>query len=409
MKVKKIFGILVCILLIATFLFVGCKTGAAVSETTTAVSDATATTASAEASTTIAATETTAEQKLTVVKYGIQPYLDFMPLYGAHVLGLDKELGIDMQFIPFPSDSSAIRANLTGGVDISAGSITNIVDVLGKGQVPDLRIWANTCQFKGFIVMARKGEFKTFDELLKELGTFEEAQKAVFAQMKGKTFCSYKQGSIGIIGAMLANANLTVDDVKFLEFGDDAKAAAAFMKGEGDFYTGGLPQEISILNQGGYVALAGNEQIGESGLWFSNNYTMKEYLDNNKDTILKLTAIMYRANRYVNEKPDAMATIMTDYLNKAAASELTVDDVKSMQKDFIDFENIESSKTGVFGGPDSKTYWKRSVDYYVKLAEEMKTIEPGSVNLDNYVVQEAIFNDLLGNQSLMDWYNSPLK
>jgi len=359
----------------------------------------------------VALAEKPGEEGVQKLKIAVLPYFDYQPYVGAHAIGLDRELGLEFDLIPFPNENSGIRALITNSIDICEGSMNVIPNIIP--QTPELRVFLSITQFKGFVVIGRKsqvarGQIKTFDTLMKEKGTFNPAQRAVFAQMKGKTFCLNKASYAGITGAMLANAGLTLNDVRILDFADDAKAAAAFLRGEGDFYYGSLPQEIRLLKEPDYVAIVGNEAIGPAGLWFSNAFAMQDYIDNNMDTILKLVAIHYRVIRYMHEKPDAVLPAMVGFLNKAAATNLTVDDAKNLIKNFEDFANLERSKTTVYGGPGSPNYWKKSMDYYIKQNEDMGTIEKGSVKSEDFVNQEQIFKKFLQNKELVDWVNRPL-
>jgi ABC-type nitrate/sulfonate/bicarbonate transport system substrate-binding protein len=353
----------------------------------------------------------TGESGMKVVKVGILPYFDYQPLVGAQAIGLDKEMGIKLELIPFPNENSGIRALVTNSIDICEGSVDVVPNIIP--QTPELRVWRNITQFKGFVIIGRakdtaSGRLKSFDVLLKEKGDFASAQRAVFAQMKGTIFCLNKASYEGITSAMLENANLTLDDIKILDFADDAKAAAAFLRGEGDFYYGSLPQEIKLLKEPDYVAIAGNEAIGPAGLWFSNSFVMKEYLDKNMDTIMKLAAIHYRVVRYMYEQPDKVLPPMVDFLNKASAGNMTVNDAKDLMRDFEDFATLERSKTTVYGGPSSPNYWKISVDYYIKQEEKNGNITPGSVKAEDFVIQEQLFNKLLQEKKLVDWISKPL-
>jgi ABC-type nitrate/sulfonate/bicarbonate transport system substrate-binding protein len=350
------------------------------------------------------------EGGLKVVKVGILPYFDYQPLVGAQAIGLDKELGLKLELIPFPNENSGIRALITNSIDVCEGSVNVVPNIIP--QTPELRVWRNITQFKGFVIIGRKsdvasGKLKTFDVLLKEKGDFASAQRAVFAQMAGTTFCLNRASYEGITSAMLENADLTLDDIRIIDFADDAKAAAAFLRGEGDFYYGSLPQEIKLLKEPDYVAVAGNEAIGPAGLWFSNSFVMKDYLDKNMDTIMKLAAIHYRVVRYMDEQPDKVLPAMVDFLNKASAGNLTVDDAKNLIKNFEDFATLERSKTTVYGH-DSPNYWKISVDYYIKQNEKTGNLKPGEVKAEDFVIQEELFNKLLQEKKLVDWINKPL-
>jgi hypothetical protein len=64
---------------------------------------------------------------------------------------------------------------------------------------------------------------------------------------------------------MLENADLTLDDITILDFADDAKAAAAFLRGEGDFYYGSLPQGSNCSRNQTMSRLRATRQSGQPG------------------------------------------------------------------------------------------------------------------------------------------------
>ena len=347
------------------------------------------------------------DEEFQTIKVGVLPYFDYQPFVGAHEIGLDRELGLDLELIPFPNENSGVRALVTGSIDVCEGSVDVVPNIIP--QTPELRVFLNVAQFKGFQVIGREGKVKVFDDILREKGgDFDAAVKAVYSQLDGKTFTINKTSYEGTVSSMLENADLTLDDVTILDFADDAKAAAAFLRGEGDFYVGSLPQQVRMLKEPGFVAVSGNETIGPGGLWFSNAFAMEDFVNENKDVILKLAAIHYRTIRYMHEKPDLILPAMVDFLNKSAATNMTVAEAKNLMEKFIDFFTLESSKTSVYGGSKSPTYWKTSVDYYIKQNEDMGKLSPGAVKAGSFVIQEKIFNELLKDRELIDWINKPL-
>ena len=342
----------------------------------------------------------------TVVKMATLPYLDYTGFVGAHALGLDKQQGIELQFVPFPLEAPATQALERGSIDVGQGALGSLVPILP--QATDLRVVMNDVQFKGFVFVGREGKIKAFSSLLSEYdGDFQKAQQATLEQFKGQTFVLVKSSFEGILKSTLEQVGLTLDDVKVLDFQNDAQAAAAFLRGTGDLYTGSLPQEIRILKEPGYVAVAGNEVLGPAGLWYSNTFTTAKYLADNHDTVMKLIAVYYRFMRYLSEEPDKALPPMIDYLNKQASSNVTLEDEKAILSEFEDFATVESSKSGVYD-PNSALYWRKAMQNFVTQNESLGKIPQGAINIDDVVVQEKLFNELLNNKELMDWINSPL-
>ena len=65
--------------------------------------------------------------------------------------------------------------------------------------------------------------------------------------MKGKSFAIVKVNHGPMVDSALQQVGLSLDDVEVLNFPDHPTAGFAFESGEGDFYTGALPQQIRLL------------------------------------------------------------------------------------------------------------------------------------------------------------------
>ena len=150
-------------------------------------------------------------------------------------------------------------------------------------------------------VVGRKGLITPYSEFLTQLGDAEKAKKATIAQFKGKTIAAYYPHREALIRAILEQGGLTMDDIFKLEFPDDEKAALAMVGGTGDLYLGGLPGELNLLmnHPDKFINVGGHEIMGAAGLWYSQIGSSKDWLAKNEDATLKLTAMMYRFNRYV--------------------------------------------------------------------------------------------------------------
>ncbi len=346
------------------------------------------------------------EEQITKVRIAVLPYFDCMHLVVAPKLGMDEELGLDFEFVPFTDQPTAIRAMVRGEVDVIEGGLMSSIPLYP--EVPDLRFFFTNNQFKGFMVVGRKGQVKTFEELLKEKnGDFSAAQRAVFEQMRGKMFCLTVVNNLPTVAAMLDNVGMSVDDVEVKDFANPTLAANAIIRGVGDFYVGSLPQEMKLLKmKDQFVNVASGEVLGPAGQWFSNTYALEKYVRKNYDVILKLTAINYRVIRYMHEKQDETLSVQIDYLNEHAATALTLEDAKFMFNNLLDFQTLESSQEKVYN-PDSAVYWKKGFDFYVKKNEKLEKI-PAGFPAEKCVIQEEIFHELLQDEKLINWINSPL-
>ncbi|MVA22180.1 hypothetical protein GOZ94_24920 [Agrobacterium vitis] len=340
-------------------------------------------------------------QDAKTVHVGITPYFDYMPWVIAKEKGLDKELGIDLDLVTITNTAAGVAAMRQGSLDIV--SSCHVCDFPLYQAVPALRSFLITDQFKGFIVIGRKGT-DTFADLAPKIGA-EKAKEQILKGFKGKEFPTVLSSYRPLLTAALGQVGLTVDDINVIESGDDAQAALAFQRGTGDYYMGSLPQETKLLAMPDkYVNVGGHEILGPAGLWYSTMVSTQGWLDENEDTALKLAAIWYRVSRYADEHFEEVAPLWVKATNERAAASFTVDEFKNTFQ-LMAFPTLEKAKTTVFN-PESDVYWKRSVDFYEKQNADQL---PSGVDPATRALEEKYYDKLVANKKLIDWVNSPLK
>lgn len=341
-------------------------------------------------------------QDLKTVRVGITPYFDYMPWVVAKEMGLDKQVGLDIELVTVATTPQGVAAMRQGSVDVV--SSCHVCDFPLYKSVPSLRSWLITDQFKGFIVIGRKGA-ETYDSTVAAGSTAAAAKEAILKGFTGKTFALMPASFRPLLSSALSQVGMKYEDVKILEFGDDAQAALAFQRGEGDYYMGSLTQEIKLLGSPDkYVSIGGQEILGAAGLWYSTMSSTQDWLEENEETVLKLSAIWFRMARYMAERFDETAPKLVAVNNQRAAASFTMDEFKTMYQ-LLTFPTVELAGDTVFN-PSSDLYWKRSVDFYQKqnAGDLPEGVSPG----DN-ALEESYFKKLQANAELMGWIDSPLK
>lgn len=338
--------------------------------------------------------------ELVTVKVGITPYFDYMPWVIAKEKGFDKDLGINLDLVTITNTAGGVAAMRQGSLDVV--SSCHVCDFPLYKSVPSLRSFLITDQFKGFIIVGRKGA-ETFADLEQKIGA-EKAKEQILKGFKGKSFPTVLSTYRQLLSSALGQVGMTISDINVVESGDDAQAALAFQRGTGDYYMGSLPQETKLLSMPDkYVNVGGSEILGPAGLWYSTMVSTQGWLEKNDETALKLAAIWYRVSRYANERFDAIAPDWVRATNERAAASFTVDELKTTFS-LMDFPSLQSSKETIFN-KDSYLYWERSVDFYKNHNADQL---PHGVDPSKNDVEEAYFNKLSANQKLIDWINAPL-
>jgi ABC-type nitrate/sulfonate/bicarbonate transport system substrate-binding protein len=340
-----------------------------------------------------------AEEKVTV-RVGVTPYFDYMPWVVADKLGLDEELGIDLELVNITSTARGVAAMRQGSLDVV--SSCHVCDFPLYASVPELRSWLITNQFKGFMVVGREGQ-PTYADLSKTMDP-EAAKKQILEGMKGKEFALVLSNFEKLLTAALGQVGMGISDVKVTQFSDDAAAALAFQRGTGDYYMGSLPQEAKLIATPGYVNVGGHEILGPAGLWFSTMVSTNEWLTENPETVKKLVAIWLRFARYASEDFDRVAPLWVEATNERAGAAFTVEEFKQTME-LLYFPTVEQAQKTIYN-PQSEAYWKNSVDFYKgHNAAEL----PEGVDPDSTALEQSFFEAVLADAKLAEWIGSPLK
>jgi len=236
-----------------------------------------------------------------------------------------------------------------------------------------------------------------------EMGA-EKAKEYRLNEFKGKTFCIIPQRK-PLIMDTIAQIGLTDKDVKFMNFGDDQKAATAFLSGTGDYYIGSLPQQQKLVKmEDKFVDAGGSDILGPAGLWYDTMISTDRFMKDNCEAALRTIATMYATIKEFDKDPGKFAEIASKKLSEIAGAKFTVEDYLEFQTRYDDFLSIEECKEGLYN-KGSSLYWKHPVDYYVKLSIADGLLDKEISNDEYYGEGEKLFFELLQRDDLMKLIN----
>lgn len=337
------------------------------------------------------------------VNVGRTPFFDYQFFEIAQKFGWDKELGIKFNDVWLTQSGPAMQALANGSIDIAGSCI--VCNYPFYESIPELRNFMTVNQFKGFVVIGRQGSSKSYDEFLQELNDPEAAKNAAIDQLRGMTFPIYEANYLPMLSAVLEQGNLKLEDVKTINFPDDEKAALAMIGGEGDFYIGGLPSEINLLmnHPDSFKLIGGAEILGPAGLWYSNITTTEQWLEKNEEAALRLIAMAYRFNRYIQEDIDKVLPIIVEAMNAHSGVASTVEDLGFTFDKFLDFRTYQQDAETCYN-PGSDLYWEHSAKYYVEKSTELP--EDADYSLQNPL--NEWFKKFIDRKDLLEWVDKPL-
>lgn len=337
------------------------------------------------------------------VRVAMTPFFDYQFFSVADELGWDEELGLDLQFTWFTQSGPSVQALVNGSVDTVNTCV--ICNFPFYESVPELTDFLTVNQFKGFVLIGRVGQSTSYAEFLEELGDPAAAQKATLEQVRGKTFPMYSANYETLLKATLDQAGMTLEDVQITNFPDDEKAALAYIGGTGDFYMGGLPSEINLLQNHPeeFQLIGGSEILGPAGLWYSQVASSTDWLAANEDAALKIMALSYRFNRYVNDQPDVVMPIVARAMNEHSGVATSEDDLGFIFDTFLAFRSYQDDATTTYD-PGSDLYWGRSADYYVTQSADL----PEGADYRRQNPLDEWFEKFLARADLLEWVDAPL-
>lgn len=340
---------------------------------------------------------------LQTVTIGITPYFEYQPWIIAHSLGLDKQQGLNFQFVKYTGYGANVSAMLRGSVDLGAGC--NACNYPYYKSAPQLRDWMTTDQYKGFVLIGRKGQALTLSQAEKTMSP-AAAKAAVLRQLKGKSFAIVDSYFQATVDSAIGQVGLKPSDVTLINFPTTSASALAFIKGVGDYYMGDLPEETKILTEfpDKFVMVGGADLLGPAGLWYSTMSSQQSWLDSHKSTALKMMAVWYRMMRILNDRPDSVMPQFASLINAQIGSNFTPSQVEYTVTHLDDFFTLQQAANTAFS-PQSPLYWKTSADFYAKADASSL---PSNFNVPTYILDNTYFEQLLADKSLVNWINSPL-
>jgi ABC-type nitrate/sulfonate/bicarbonate transport system substrate-binding protein len=342
---------------------------------------------------------------LTTVTVGIGPFLDNQTLPLAQELGFAAQQGIKFQFTTLPSNDAIYAAIESGQLDMGAGTLRGLVPL--AATAPSLRNYIIRDQFLGFFLVGRKSANPpAYSALIAKGVTPAQAKLDVLKSWVGKTFDIVGEQNFAPIAAGLAAVGISPKSVHVDNFADDAKAAAAFQSGVGDYYTGSLPIQSALLldHPADYVDVGGYEVLGPAGLAYDTWTTSDSWLTKNPQLALKVLAVVLKTSRYINADLGAAAPQLTQLVNTASSGDLPVAQVKLLATQFSDFLTPQQLSSRVFA-TTSPYYWQNEI----KLDIQQSTPAPPS-GYDATAVADAQswFTKLQADPQLVAWVNAPL-
>lgn len=241
------------------------------------------------------------EKKKVVVAVGGQSQFIYLPLTLAQQLGYFKDEGLEVDIQSLRGGGEAAKALIGGSADVVTGFYDHTIQTQPKGE--HLVMVCLYDRFPGLVLLVSK----------RAAGQIQSVR-----DLKGKKIGVTAVGSSThfMVGYLLSRNGLKLDDVTIVQAGTGGTFAAA-LKNSIDAGVTVDPTATNLIESGEAVVLAdtrteqGTKTVYGGTYPAGGNYTTKEFIDKNPNTVQHLVNASVRALRWIQtHTPEQIADKM---------------------------------------------------------------------------------------------------
>jgi ABC-type nitrate/sulfonate/bicarbonate transport system substrate-binding protein len=295
------------------------------------------------------------QKALTKVRFGVSPFQDtLVPIVGGEK-GWYKEEGLDVEFSVL-GWTEVMEALSAGSVDVAINNISSVVAT--HQQNPNIIYYYGLNPFdNGFALMIRSdGKLKTLPQMMQQYPDRETAIKMTAAQLKGKTVVTTGKTDMeqGVAAAARKGGLDFKKDIKIIDLNPD-EGLAAFLRGEGDAYIGGIPQRTKASKEGMIEMLTGAD-LGPPPI--NGLVTTKQYAEAHQEELLKILRVWFKTVKYINSNMDDGASVIIKKMNASSGGNFTIEDFKKFWNNYESYPASPKEVQQMILDPKGKNYWQ---------------------------------------------------
>lgn len=321
------------------------------------------------------------------VRFGVSPFQDtLVPIVGREK-GWYKEEGLDVDF-KILGWTEVMEALSAGQIDVAINNISSVIATHERN--PQIVYWYGLNPFdNGFALMIRPdGKLKTLKQIEQEGKSREEAVRLTAAQLKGKTVVTTGKTDMeqGVAAAARRGGLDFKKDVRIIDLNPD-EGLAAFLRGEGDAFIGGIPQRTRAGKEGMLEMLTGAD-LGPPPI--NGIVTTKDYAAKHQDELLKILRVWFRTVNHINQNMDDGANIILKELNAASGAGMTVEDFRRFWNNYESYPANPREVQQLILDPGGRNYWKaRWEDCNLYFFEITSTISRPVDSKEAFLMEDA--------------------
>lgn len=337
------------------------------------------------------------------VSFSNLSYLDHSQMGIAIEQGWLEDVGITLENANMTAEADQAPSLLASGrFDVVSSSPAHLI--AGASSLPDFKQFHIATIFQGFAIMADPDAgYKSFQDFIDEGMTEPDALGAVIGQMRGKIFAYPPEtGAKGFIDAAFKKAGLSLDEVE-TNVAPDPANVALMRAGRADFQTGGVPSVLaleaagfrSLVTSGDLARLAeGPDDEAVSAVFHDGWVATDEWIEENYDTVLRLSSVGFRINDFIVNNPEEAVAIHVPFLNSLAGTTMATEEALGGYRTldpFLDFEQ----QAKIFDDPSSPISARSLVEAQIRPYEREGILPEGQYGYEDFSIAEQVYKDLV--------------
>ncbi len=286
------------------------------------------------------------------VEGGFSPYADELLAVAGIENGYFSDVGLTITPEPNGQEVDLIAALtplLNKQIELGSGYPPAIVSQLDS--VNNVKAFAISDVFYGYHILAPEGKYVTLQEAMDNGESYEEAVATVVEQLRGEDVILREGVVPQFYELIFGKADMTFDDMNVSYLANPDIVRAGFV-GQADFASPTGAAQITSMMLNGWESLIGIRDVIDNEpseatvslrSTFSGYLTTTEYAEENWDTLLRFTSVIYRLIDDLEANPEETVERYRAYLNSRTGSEITNEELAGMFDGLYSMRNFEDA------------------------------------------------------------------
>ncbi|MGE2736140.1 hypothetical protein [Mycolicibacterium vaccae] len=345
------------------------------------------------------------------------PYADNMMLSIGMAKNWFEEVGIDVgpQKFSSISDEQQIPLTLNGDYDVVAAYGPNMVR--NAEGAPSIKVFNFIDVTSGLAILAAPGSGKSsVADLMADGMSFEDAVTNVMNDMKGARFATDDIGAHrSFLDAVYGISGFSQTDFGDVAVVDDSQTLLLARGGKLDYAKPiGAVQTAELIEDGWYPVvglqdLIENLPAGDpravSGLGHVGHAADEKWIEENHDTVLRVSSVAFRIVDSVladidNATTDAIDTLVP-VISSAASVDTSADALRIVFEDIGPFASFEDQAEWWIN-TESPYYYKATYNQQIKAAQDAGVIKNPDLDASDFIVADDIYTELVEYKNQYD-------